>query len=63
MSPERIHQPTPGRSTYKPEAISKVVDLHDVHLQRHGGRVVFAQSATPRKVILSLPRVRWLERA
>ena len=47
---------------FKPEAVSKIVHHHDVCLQRHGGKVVFAQSPTPRKVILSLPRVRWLER-
>ena len=49
---------------YKPEAVSRTLDLFDVRLQRNPKvGLLIVQSQVTRKVLMSLPRVKWMETA
>ncbi len=44
------------------EAVSKVVRLRSTAIEKRGKTAIFVETGYTKDIIMSLPRVRWLER-
>lgn len=50
------------RGDFVVEAVSKTVEIPSVYIQRQKSKILFVDTGVNRKIVMSLPRVRWLER-